>query len=278
MTSKLRPGMNARGNALQAVILDVDGTLADTEEAHRQAFNEAFRIHSLDWVWSAERYADLLLVPGGKERIRYYIDGLGIASPTRARLVELVELIHRTKTDVFTEFVRLGRIQLRPGVHRLIGEVRAAGARVAIASTTSAANVDALIAASFGSDAQQWFSAIATGDVVARKKPAPDIYCLALDRLGLTPRQALAIEDSQIGVQAATAAGLVTIATPTRWTAAQNFTAADLVLPTLGDPDDPLAAHDERRIGAKYLGMQQLAALHATALKPTQQRALRATS
>lgn len=266
---------------LQAVILDVDGTLADTEEMHRQAFNTAFRMHSLDWVWSDARYADLLHVTGGKERIAHHIDSLDIAPAAKARLVGLIPLIHRTKTGLFTEFVRLGRLSPRPGIQRLIGEARANGVRMAIASTTSAANVDALIAAIFGAsfsrDALQWFSVIATGDVVPRKKPAPDIYHLALDGLGLAPWQAIAIEDSQIGVQAATTAGLVTIATPTRWTATQNFDAADLVLPSLGDPDAPLAAHDERRIGAKYLGMQQLAALHATAMNLPQQQARRAT-
>lgn len=266
---------------LQAVIFDVDGTLADTEETHRQAFNTAFRMHSLDWTWSDARYADLLQVTGGKERIGHYVDSLNVAPAAKARLVGMIPLIHRTKTSLFAEFVRVGRIQPRPGIQRLIGEARANGVRVAIASTTSAANVDALIAAifgaSFGRDALQWFSVIATGDVVARKKPAPDIYRLALDALGLAPWQAIAIEDSQVGVQAATAAGLVTIATPTRWTATQNFDAADLVLASLGDPGAPLAAHDERRIGAKYLGMQQLAALHATAVSLPQRQALRAT-
>lgn len=271
---------------LQALILDVDGTLADTEETHRQAFNTAFRMHSLDWVWGNARYADLLQVTGGKERIAHHIDSLDIAPAAKARLVGMIPLIHRTKTSLFAEFMRFGRLQPRPGIQRLIGEARANGIRVAIASTTSAANVDALITtifgaifgASFGRDALQWFSVIATGDVVARKKPAPDIYRLALDGLGLAPWQAIAIEDSQIGVEAATAAGLVTIATPTRWTAAQNFDAADLVLASLGDPDDPLAARDACRIGANYLGMQQLAALHSTAANLPQQQALRATS
>ncbi|HEY4367474.1 MAG TPA: HAD-IA family hydrolase [Steroidobacteraceae bacterium] len=250
--------------SLAALILDVDGTLADTEETHRRAFNAAFHAHSLDWVWSADLYADLLQVTGGKERIGHYIDRLDIGPTARARLTDLIPLIHRTKTSMYAELVRLGSMRPRPGIRRLIEEARAAHVAVAIASTTSSANIDALLTASFGPDSLRWFSVVATGDIVARKKPAPDIYCTALDSLGVSPQQAVAIEDSQIGVEAAKAAGLVTIATPTRWTAAQDFTTADLVLDSLGDPADPLDEQDERRIGARYFGLRQLAALHTS--------------
>ncbi|MGH8284437.1 MAG: HAD family hydrolase, partial [Steroidobacteraceae bacterium] len=163
--------------------------------------------------------------------------------------MKLIPAVHRSKTLAFVELVRRGEVRPRTGIRRFLGEARAAGLRLAIASTTSAENVEALLAGSLGPGISRWFDVIATGDVVANKKPAPDIYRLALSSLGVAPRNAVAIEDSQIGVQAATAAGLVTIATPTRWTAEQDFAGAELVLRSLDDLD-----------------VEHLAALHGAAL------------
>jgi len=203
----------------RALIFDVDGTLADTEEVHRQAFNAAFLAHGLGWEWSPEEYGDLLGVTGGKERIGKYLDRLALSGPEKESVTRLVPLIHSTKTQLFAEFVEMGNVPLRPGVARLIGEARAAGVPLAIASTTTPANVNALLTRAFGVGALGWFGAIATGDVVANKKPAPDIYRLALGTLRLPAEGCVAIEDSALGVRAAKAAGLYTIAVPTRWTA-----------------------------------------------------------
>jgi len=136
---------------------------------------------------------------------------------------------------------------------------------VAIASTTSPENIEPLVTGGLGPQAMQWFDAIATGDVVANKKPAPDIYNVALKTLGVTAAQAIAVEDSAIGVKSAKAAGLFTVATPNIWTHTQDFTAADLLLGSLGDPDEPLTPADEARLGAKFLRFDRLAALHAAA-------------
>lgn len=250
---------------LQALVFDVDGTLADTEEAHRQAFNAAFRTHALSWDWTPPLYAELLGVTGGKERINRYIDRLRVPHAEGERLKTLVPLIHRTKTRLFAELVEMGNAPLRPGVARLIAEARAAGIPVAIASTTTPKNVEALIVANLGVAALSWFNVIAAGDVVLQKKPAPDIYELALASLRVSPADCVAIEDSGLGVRAAKAAGLFTVATPTLWTATQDFRAADLVLDSLGDPHQPVDAAGERRIGAKYLGLAQLEKLHAAA-------------
>jgi beta-phosphoglucomutase-like phosphatase (HAD superfamily) len=145
-------------------------------------------------------------------------------------------------------------------------EARDAGIRVAIASTTSPENIEPLITAGFGCQAMSWFATIAAGDVVANKKPAPDIYNVALKSLGVPPARAIAVEDSAIGVTSAKAAGLFTVATPSMWTQTQDFTAADLLLPSLGDPAEPLGAADERRLGARYLSLERLADLHAAAI------------
>jgi HAD superfamily hydrolase (TIGR01509 family) len=250
----------------RALVFDVDGTLADTEEAHRQAFNAAFLAHSLPWEWSPELYGELLGVTGGKERIGRYLESLPLSGPERDGLRRLVPLVHSTKTRLFAEFVEMGNVPLRPGVARLIGEARSAGVPLAIASTTTPANVNALLTRSLGLGALGWFGAIATGDVVANKKPAPDIYRLALGTLRLPAAGCVAIEDSALGVRAAKAAGLYTIAVPTRWTADQDLGNADLVLPSLGDPQHPLDPAAAARIGgAPMLGLAQLEQLLAAA-------------
>jgi HAD superfamily hydrolase (TIGR01509 family) len=252
---------------LEALLFDVDGTLADTEETHRQAFNAAFIQFELWWDWSPQKYAELLSVSGGKERIARYIDGLGLPKAEVARLKELIPAIHRTKTRLFTELIADGRSPLRAGVARLINEAHAAGVQVGIASTTTAANVEALISANLGRDAYRKFAVIACGDQVPNKKPAPDIYQLALAMLGLPPAACVAFEDSGNGIRAAKAAGLYTVATPTVWTTAQDFRAADLLLPGLGDPGQPLDLVSANRIGASYLTLRELQRLHAAATR-----------
>lgn len=250
----------------EALVFDVDGTLADTEELHRQAFNEAFFACGVAWRWSPCQYAELLQITGGKERIAEYIERLPLSAMERSEFVRLIPQIHGAKTQLYRELVELGHLRPRAGVKRLMMEARSAGVQLAIASTTSPSNVESLLRASFGSEALQWFAAIATGDVVSEKKPAPDIYYLALTMLDVPPHRAIAIEDSAIGVRSAKAAGLFTVATPSVWTIGQDFAAADLVLTSLGAPEQPLYALDERRIGAKFLGLETLAKLHSAAL------------
>jgi HAD superfamily hydrolase (TIGR01509 family) len=250
---------------LEALIFDVDGTLADTEETHRQAFNAAFIQFELRWDWRPQQYAELLSISGGKERLAVYVDTLEVAEAERARLKQLVPAIHREKTRLFTELIADGRARFRPGVARLIREARAAGVRVAIASTTTAANVEALIASNLGHDAYRDFAVIACCDQVEAKKPAPDIYNLALSTLGVPASACVALEDSGNGVKAAKAAGLFTVVTPTIWTATQDFRGADLVLNSLGDPRAPVDAAAQELIGAKWLTLAALARLHAAA-------------
>jgi len=257
---------DARGLRIEALIFDVDGTLADTEEAHRQAFNDAFRAHGLDFCWSTELYRELLQVTGGKERLAAFFYRTRLTASDRILLSGLIPRLHATKTSFYRESMERGRVPLRSGVRRLMAEARAAGVRLAIASTTSSDNVSALLEGALGYGALNEFSVIATGDAVSRKKPAPDIYLLALSRLGITARRAVAFEDSAIGVAAAKAAGLLTVATPSDWTREEDLAAADLVLPCLADPASPLGPADAWRIGAPYLGLEQLAIFHAATL------------
>jgi beta-phosphoglucomutase-like phosphatase (HAD superfamily) len=254
--------------SVRALIFDVDGTIADTEEAHRQAFNAAFLEHGLPWDWSRGEYAELLRTSGGKERIEVYIGSLRLDPREAARHMRMVQLIHATKTRIYGELIADGRAPLRPGVARLIGEARAAGVRLAIASTTTSANISALIGAQFGAGAWNWIEALACGDVVSNKKPAPDIFVRALGMLRLPARDCVALEDSVNGLRSAKAAGLYTVVTPTVWSEGQDFSGANLLLKSLGDTDAPLEGDDAKRAGGPYLTLARLQRLHADALRP----------
>lgn len=224
---------------LQAVLLDVDGTLADTEEIHRQAFNAAFAEAGLDWEWDRTRYHELLAVTGGKERIRYYLERERPDYRLPAEGDAFIAGLHKRKTAHYIGALAGGRVPLRPGVERLLRDIRAAGLRLAIVTTTTPDNITALLEHSFSEAAHDWFEVIAAGGVVPQKKPAPDIYHYALEKLGLPPQACIAIEDSLNGLQSALGAGVVTLVTVNPYTAQQDFSGAALVLDHLGEPDLP---------------------------------------
>jgi HAD superfamily hydrolase (TIGR01509 family) len=228
---------------LQALIFDVDGTLADTEGAHRAAFNAAFAEVGLDWHWDEALYTRLLDVAGGRERIAHYWHMVDPAEARSLRARNLALRIHDIKTRLYAEQVEGGRLPLRPGMQRLIREAHDAGLPMAIASTTTPANVDALLRTPFGSDWRTLFATVCDGASVAQKKPAPDVYHAALRGLGLPAYACIAFEDSENGLRAATAAGIPAIVTPTAYTALHSFGDAMLVLPHLGDPGHPLGQH-----------------------------------
>lgn len=222
---------------LKALIFDVDGTLADTEaNGHRVAFNKVFAEAGLNWHWSVELYGELLAVTGGKERILHYIRNFRPDFAAPGDLAEFIAGLHRAKNDYYADMVAAGEIPLRPGVRRLLLEAQQAGLRLAIATTTSLENVEALLEHSLDADAASWFEVIAAGDMVAAKKPAPDIYHYALEALNLTPAECLAVEDSANGLRSALAAGLKTLVTVSDYTRGQRFAGAALVVDQLGEP------------------------------------------
>ncbi len=218
-------------NRIRAFIWDVDGTIAETEEAHRLAFNAAFAAAGLDWVWDVPTYRRLLMTTGGKERILRHARDLGVELSDHQ-----IRALHADKTAHYTAMVADGRVALRPGVAQAIAEGRKAGIRQAISTTTSRPNIDALIEACFGAPADQVFDVIAAGDEVRAKKPAPDVYLLALERLGLEARECIAFEDSRPGVGAARAADLRIMLTPSAYTTGDDFGPVEWELPTLDQP------------------------------------------
>jgi beta-phosphoglucomutase-like phosphatase (HAD superfamily) len=258
------------GGPIDAIIFDVDGTLAETEEAHRLAFNQAFAEAGLDWTWDQALYRDLLKVTGGKERIAHYLSSLrpprwggtgGEAvrmrqaaavetpgaspfptvtsrcdvypSPLLGReesdQADAIRALHARKTEIYTARIDAGAVAFRPGVEGLIQEARRRGVALTIATTTSRPNIDALLGAVLGPDSLGWFKTIASGDRVEARKPAPDVYLLALRGLGVPAGRAIAIEDSWNGVRSARAAGLHVIATPSLYSADEDFSEATVI-------------------------------------------------
>jgi len=228
-------------STLQALIWDVDGTLAETErDGHRAAFNAAFAELGLPWRWSEARYGELLAVTGGKERILFYLENHRSQDPKPAsNLNQFIAEMHRKKTDYYNHLLEENPIPLRPGIKRLLLEARQHHLQLAIATTTNLINVETLLKHSLSPTAIQWFSVISAGDIVSAKKPAPDIYFHALQALNLSPANCIAFEDSYNGLQAALGAQLPTLITVNDYTRHEDFTGALLVLDHLGEPDHP---------------------------------------
>lgn len=224
----------------EALLFDVDGTLAETErDGHRVAFNRAFRDAGLDWEWSQDLYGELLRVTGGKERIRHFVQHYRPDYERPADWDGFVAALHESKNRQFAALLAGGAIGLRPGVRRLLGEARSAGVRLLIVTTTSPENVDALLEHCLEPGARGWFELIAAGDVVPAKKPAPDIYRYALAHCGLEPGACVAFEDSANGLRAALGAGVPTVVTVSRYSQGEDFAGARLVVDHLGEPGRP---------------------------------------
>lgn len=250
---------------LKALLFDVDGTLADTErDGHRVAFNRAFAEAGLDWRWDVELYGQLLEVTGGKERMRYYLERFRPDYRRPPDLDALIARLHAQKTKHYTALLAQGEIPLRHGVERLLREARGAGLRLGIATTTTPENVYALLENTLGKDSIGWFDVIAAGDIVPKKKPAPDIYLYALAQMHLLPQDCLAFEDSANGVQSARGAGIHCVVTINDYTRNHDFADAALVLNHLGTAAEPcstLRSVDIAAVGA--IDVAYLRRLHA---------------
>ncbi|MFZ2101160.1 MAG: HAD-IA family hydrolase [Oricola sp.] len=215
--------------SVRALIFDVDGTLAETEELHRLAFNRTFAEVGLPWKWDRALYGELLKVTGGRERIEAYarrIGAEGIDAPA----------LHKRKTAFYNELMEPGTVELRPGVENLIDRARTAGLDLAIATTTSRSNVVGLMAATLGEGALSWFKSVRTGEDTKRKKPDPEVFQLVLADLGLPPRECMIFEDSENGLRAARAVNVPTVITPSIYTGEDDFCGADYIFKNLDEP------------------------------------------
>jgi HAD superfamily hydrolase (TIGR01509 family) len=222
---------------LKALIFDVDGTLAETEDVHREAFNDAFKAFGLPFAWDRALYRELLGVSGGRERILHHVR---TTAPDRLAGVEAaLPRIHARKSEIYARMIDDRRARLRPGVERLFEEAASRGLKIALVTTTSIANAEALVIANLELAGLEMIDAIVGGDAITNRKPAPDIYRAALDRLKVPAARCIAFEDSANGLHAALSAGLRTVVTPSVYTRGQDFSGALAHLTDLGDPFEP---------------------------------------
>lgn len=226
---------------LQGIIFDVDGTLADTEEVHRQAFNLTFADFGLDWEWTPALYEQLLCISGGRERMLVHaheVDPVRAADP---QFPDFIRRLHEAKTVCYAGLLRADGVRLRPGVERVLHEARREGLKLGIATSSAWSNLKTLLDNNLPPEWPSWFSAIETADSVAEKKPSPAVYEAVIRRAQFSPDRTLALEDTRNGLMAARAAGLTTVITAHRFTRHHSFDGAAAVLDGLGDAEHPTA-------------------------------------
>ncbi len=244
---------------LKGIIFDVDGTLTDNEKnGHRVAFNLAFESVGLDWFWDTEKYGQLLKVPGGKERLKYYIENEKSKSIKKQGLSNLVDNLHSKKTQFYSQIIHKGKISLRTGVKRLLSEIHEAGIPMALATTSTHKSVRSLLKHSLLPGSENWFKIIASAETKVAKKPAPDIYELVLNKLSFSAENCIAIEDSSLGLQSSFSAGLKTIITVNEYTAHEDFSKAVLVLDHMGEKEKPCHIIQGKDVNKSYLDLKWL--------------------
>jgi len=243
---------------LKAIIFDVDGTLAATEETHRQAFNEAFKEFDIPFQWSVPEYIELLAISGGKERILKFLQSKEFKAPGNGSLRDHTLKVHQRKSEIYRKKLTAGHIGLRNGVERLIKEAKQKGISMAIATSTSTANVETVLKSALGEDALSYFETLVSCDLVVDKKPSPAVYQYALANLGLKPENCVVIEDTSNGNRSALAAGIKTVISTHPLTADEDFTGASLVIDQLGEPENNFTVSSGNSYGANYVDVDLL--------------------
>ena len=239
---------------IEGIIFDVDGTIADTEDMHRQAFNKAFSKFNLNWHWSKEKYHKLLFISGGKERITRCL----AEDKATKKNINFIEELHKCKSEYYRSILLGSDISLRPGVKRLITEAKEKNIKIGIATNSSTENLQALIKKTFKVEPEKLFNTIVTNNIVIDKKPSPEVYYRALKNLELSANKCIAVEDTANGNASAIRAGLRTVITTHAYTADNDFDGASLVLNNLGEPEDGFCVDEKFYCKKNYVDIELL--------------------
>lgn len=243
---------------LKGIIFDVDGTIADTEEIHRQAFNHTFKEFDLDWYWSVKDYRKLLSISGGKERFKKCLKEDHELNSKVENPGFFIKELHERKSEYYRSMLASDDLRLRPGIIRLIREAQKNNILLGIATSSSTANLATLLRKTLNVKPEDIFNAIVSSDNVTDKKPSPIAYQCVLAELGLTPDTCIAIEDTSNGNKAALSSGLHTVITTHAYTVNDDFAGASLVINNLGEPDKPFALAQGYAYNKDYVDIELL--------------------
>ena len=224
---------------LSAVLFDLDGTIAETEDLHRRCFNESFKEFNLDWFWDEAIYKELINIGDGKDRIENYIKRAWPEMLEYKNLTKYINSIHKVKNELFEDYILESKINLRPGVQRLLNDLKKNKVRIVIVSSTSEKNILSLFEKGLNMDPKSIFDLIAHGNCTENKRPSPEIYEWILEKLRLPSQSCIAIEDSLRGVESATNANIQVLVTPSNYTKHEKFVDAKVVVSDLGEKDRP---------------------------------------
>jgi HAD superfamily hydrolase (TIGR01509 family) len=243
---------------LKGIIFDVDGTIADTEEIHRQAFNQTFNEFNINWHWSEDDYRKILFISGGKERFKKFLHEDETLKSKIENPERFILELHKQKSEYYRSILESGDIQLRPGIVRLINEARDKKIQLGIATSSSIANLTALFNKTLNIEPNELFNSIVASDTVQDKKPSPAVYQCVLAGLGLSAESCIAIEDTQNGNLSALAADLKTVITTHAYTIDNDFTGAAIVINHLGEPDNAFTVSHGTACGKSYVDIELL--------------------
>ena len=249
---------------LSAVLFDVDGTFAETEDYHRKSFNESFKEFGLDWFWDEAIYKELINIGGGKERIMYHLKKAWPEMLGYKNLSNYIDSIHKIKNEIYEDYIKESKIETRPGVIRLIKELKKNKIKVALVSSTSEINLINLFKLGLKIEADKYFDLIAHGDCTRLKKPSSEIYEWALEKLQLPPDACISIEDSPRGLESSFGANIKTIITPSKLTKDEDFKGAKLVVSDLGEPKVPFKKISGNNFDYNYVSVGLLKKICAT--------------
>lgn len=202
----------------KAILFGSIGTLVETSELQRTAFNQAFSEAGLDWTWNPDEYKIMLKKSGGRNRINEYA--------TYREIEVNAHELHLKKTKIFDNMMKEEGISLRPGVANLIGYAIDNNVHLAFVTSTSDANVDAIFMALNGQLSRNDFNFIGNDKMVSKPKPDSEIYLKALSNLKLDAKDCLAIEDTEVSMRSAINANIKCIAFPGAMALDNDFSAA----------------------------------------------------
>ncbi|MFQ5622850.1 MAG: HAD hydrolase-like protein [Paracoccaceae bacterium] len=245
--------------SLSALIFNAEGALAETEDVHRAAYNEAFREFGFSWVWSRSDHIGLRHVEDGAERIRTYARTTHPVFWAAFRDSGVFARIFRRKAALYSGMLADGAVALRPGVSRLIGEAMSEGIALAAVTPGTRADFRRLLTGQLGGDAAGWIGTVISSEDESSRGANP--YAAALEELGVAADAAIAFESSAHGTRRAAEAGLGVVATPGIYTSSERFDDAWLVLSDLGRPAEPFDILHGPDLPHDFIGIEALLAL-----------------